>query len=562
MTYSLRHSHFLLAIGVLLALPPSSPAQTATPVSVDAILKSQGLAAAYNPVLLDYLLSEGRTRLRPAQQKQAVEQLVTRFRHEMTVTGTEQVLASAATLGGVFGSGVSGEGLADGAASVWAGWVQAALVLTRAGYKADTVPFFERCIATFPYDSLRSDCAVGLFLADPSRAFAFLLESLERRDADSNRVALRLLGLLAGDKACPPDKRTLAVEAIIGKTQGMMNTSLFSAAIEGLMLAKDPRAIAPLQKLTGGLGKAQAVTRLAKRALLLTFKDTSVLPSLEKDVKGGLVQSDDDVAFAGLLLIEGQYDAGFTWAQEKLTKKPGGLMKLRKKGDDDGLADIAWALIERGGPKALPVLKAALPVRKPDEWLSTYIAIGLLRRGDTSGIDIARASLTNPKWLASRLRAAEALSLHGDLSGVAALEKMTAEKGLGSKAADMALGRYRSAADVKAAVAYSLALIDKPAAVSALTRLLADESPDVRTAAAYSLAAMKTATAIEGLVGAIAVDYGKSAGRVRSPEVQAHVLRRALARAPKDSRVIAMARQAVTSEWLTVRFLGLTALGS
>jgi hypothetical protein len=533
--------------------------QNAAPATVAAILKSQGLSNAYNPVLLEYLLREGRPKLRAADHKQAVDQLVTRFRQEMTVTGTEQVMASAATLGGVFSSGVVGEGLADGAASVWAGWVQAALVMTRAGYKADTIPFFERCMATFPYEGLRRDCAVGLFLADSNRAFTFLLGQLERRDTEMNQLALRLLGLLAGDKACPPDKRTKAVEAIIAKTDGMMNTSLFSAAIDGLMLARDRRAIEPLKKLTGGFGKSTEVKRLAKRALLLTFKDTSVLPDLEKEVKGGMTKSDEGVMFAGSLLIEGGYDAGYVWAREKLAKKPGGVSKLFNKEDPNALADIAWVLIERGGAKSIPVLQAAVPVRKPDEFITAYMAIGLLRLGDKSAIEIVRASLTNKKWLATRLRAAEALAKAGDLSGIAALDAMVQDKSLGSKAADLALGRFRSASDVKSAVAYSLATIDKPGSVPVLINLLSDNSADVRTAAAYSLASMKTPTAIEGLSKAIGLDYGKSAGRVRGPEVEAHVLRVALARFPKDARTTAMARQAVKSEWLSVRFLGLVA---
>lgn len=540
---------------------PTTDAQAPAPGSLDAILKSQGLSDAYNPVLLEYLLLEGRPRLSPTQHTQAVAQLVARFRQEMTTTGTEQVLTSAATLGGVFASGVVGEGLAAGGASIWAGWVKAALVLTRAGFKAETIPFFERCIATFPYPSLRTDCAVGLFLADQPRAFTFLLGHLERRDTEMNQLALRLLGLLAGDKACAPEKRTVAVDALIARTQGLMNTSLFPAAIEGLMLARDRRAIEPLQKLTGGFGKSTEVKRLAKRALLLTFQDASVLPDLEKEVRGGMTKSDDGVLFAGALLIEGGYDAGFAWAREKLTKSSGGVSKMFKPADKTAYDDIAWVLVERGGAKAIPVLQAAVQARKPDDWLTAYMAIGLLRRGEASAIEIVRSSLTNKNWLNTRLRAAEALAAHGDASGIATLQALVADGSLASKAADLALGRYRNAADVRMAVAYSLAVIDKPAAVPMLIALLGDTSADVRTAAAYSLAAMKTPTAIDGLSRAVALDYGKAGGRARGPEVQAHVLRTALSRFPRDPRTATMAREAARSEWLSVRFLGLAASG-
>jgi hypothetical protein len=306
-------------------------------------------------------------------------------------------VASLATLAGILAPGVVGRGLAEGAGSVWAQWVDAAHLLTRAGYKEITLPFYENCIERYPYDSLRESCAVGLATADPARAFDVLMGFAEKGikgNADLGRISLRLLGLLASAKTCPPDRRDAAVEALIKRTEGILNAIFSTAAIDGLVLAKDPRAIEPLRKMTKGLGRNEDVERAAKRGLLIGFKDDSIVPQLEKDMKGGFGKEDDDKFFAGALLIEGGYDSGFAWARERLTKKKGGLLKFKDKSRDE-LADIVGVLVHKGGPKAVAVLQAALPVRKPDEWLTAYVAIGLLELGDQTGIEIARAALGN-----------------------------------------------------------------------------------------------------------------------------------------------------------------------
>ena len=93
MSRTLRFAAIPFLVAVLLLTPAErivvAAPQNAAPATVDAILKAQSLSNAYNPVLLEYLLAEGRPKLRAAQHKQAVDQLVARFRQEMTVTGTE-----------------------------------------------------------------------------------------------------------------------------------------------------------------------------------------------------------------------------------------------------------------------------------------------------------------------------------------------------------------------------------------------------------------------------------------------------------------------------------------
>ncbi len=546
--------------------PPKPPAvkEAAKPPSkpdpVRAVLDTGELARAYNPVLLNYLLEEGRPRLPKEQHRLAVDQLVTRFKQELDIRPGEQVAASAVALGGLLFGGAVGSGLRSGAADVWGDWVDSGLLLARAGYKEDVVPFFENCIENYPFDSMREKCTRGLAMVDSERAFEVLMR-LEKKDANQEvkGAALRLLGYQAGLPDCPKVRHDQIVDTLIERTQGFMNVVFSVAAIDGLTQARDPRAIEPLRKMTKGYSRTEAVARAAKRALLIGYKDETLVPVLEKDMKGGFGKEDDDKFFAAALLIEGGYDSGFAWAREQLTKKKGGLLKI-KKGNTELLDEIVWVLVNRGDKaRSIPVLQAALPVRKPTEWLSAYIAVGLLDLGDATGMEIARQALQNKKWLSTRLEAAEGLAAHGDLSGVPVLKELTEDRSFLKQMGDAALSQYHNPDDLRIAVAGSLADMDRPEGVDLLLELLANKSDEVRTAAAYALGRMQNPRAIEGLSRGLGVDYGKQGARERSPVVRAHLLRMAVLHFGQHQETRAMLARAAEQEYLSVKFLALVA---
>ena len=264
---------------------PAQPAAavTAAESPIDSFLKTRVLEQSYNPVLLRYLLEEGKAKLTPAQHKAALDQVVARFRVEVDVKPSSQVAASLAALAGIVTPGVVGEGIAEGAGSVWEAWVDAANLLVRAGYAQDALPFLRSCVTTNPYPELRSRCTVGLAAANPAEAFTTLMALTGKgNQADVTNSALRLLGDLAGAEGCPPEQKDAAIKELTARTQGMMNNIYYEAAIEGLARARDPRGIEPIRKLTGGIN-ANEVKRAAKRALLLTFKDAATLESVRKD---------------------------------------------------------------------------------------------------------------------------------------------------------------------------------------------------------------------------------------------------------------------------------------
>jgi HEAT repeat protein len=542
------------------------PAPKATPAPakaepagdpVSAMLKSRALAGAYNPVLLAFLLEEGRPKLPPEMHKQAVDQLVERFKAEIDVRPAAQATAALASLAGLLAPGAVGAGIAEGAGSVWASWVDAAVLLARAGYIDETIPFLENCLKTNPYPSLQARCASALTAANPGRALEILMGLM--KDQPSEEVVnstLRLLGDVAGTEGCPQDQKDAAVQELIKRTQGMMNSSYNVAAIDGLVSSKDARAVEPIRKMTGGM-RTDEVKRAAKRALLLGFKDSAVVESLKKDMKGGLMKNEQDKFVAGTLLIEAGHDAGFAWAQEQLTKKKGGFFKS----DDqtDSTPDIVSALVTYGGAKAVPVLQAAIQKGKPAEWLTAFMAIGLLELGDKSAIEIARSALNNTGWTHTRLRAAEALAKHGDLSGVVVLKAMAADPNFLKKATDVATGRSIDHGALREAIAGSLGRMNHADCVPLLTALLDDKSADVRTAAAFALARITDAAALDALPKALDADYGKDGARARTPEVRAHLVRTAAARFPKDPRTTGLLQKAAQSELATVRFLALVA---
>src|SRR5258708_22942207 len=111
--------------------------------SVQAMIDAHELQGAYNPVLLSYLTEEGRAKLSEAQRKAVLEQLVAGFRQQAKITPGAQATAAVATLAGLLTNGTVSQGISECAAQVWSLWVDAALLLQKAGYKDDSSDVFE-----------------------------------------------------------------------------------------------------------------------------------------------------------------------------------------------------------------------------------------------------------------------------------------------------------------------------------------------------------------------------------------------------------------------------------
>jgi HEAT repeat protein len=556
---ALRVTSIILSAGVPLLSAPVAPG-LATPAgdTVQTMLDARALQGAYNPVLLSFLVEEGRSKLTEAQRKAALEQLVAAFKGQAKITPGAQVTASMATLAGLVTKGAVSEGLSEGAAEVWRSWVDAAFILQKAGYKEESAAFFENCVQNFPYETLRARCASGLAAADPDKALTVLVGLLDTKKYGNevNQAALPMLGDLAATPGLPQEKKDAAIEELTKRTQGLMNKTLNAAAVEGLIRSQDSRAVETIRKFTKGMLADQELKRRALRGLLLTYNDAGALEALQKELKGGFMKEPKERIWAVLILIEGGQQAGYDWALQYVTGK--------KKGDIDFSDELVQAMIDKGGDLSKDTLAKILASGKTGEWLSAWIAIGLLDLGDESHAELVRGALANKNWPYTRLRAAVALSRHKDYSGLPVLKILSDPQttpGLWRSAAESIFkGNDKPDPDaMRSAVARALGSIDTPDVVPILASLLDDHSVRVRLSAAYALVGMKDAAALDGLAHAFDVDYGKEEGRSRSPEVKATIVRASALRFEQDSRTRTLLKKAGDSDIVSVKFLALAA---
>lgn len=568
---------------------PAEPAPAKTPAAVETaaapiaglqpLLDSKALAGDYNGVVVDFLVEEGRNRLSPEQRKQALDQLVASLKEKAHVSKDEQLTMSLGVLTGIGMGAVRDDIVADAGSDVessyasdWNSWIDAAFQLVHAGYKEEAADFFEFGMKCIPYPEMQARCVKGLALARPDGAYDFLMGTLKNPDTDRINVALRLLGFLASDPHLAREKRDAIIDKLTEFSQGVLHASSYRAAIYGLDVAGDPRAVTPLSRFKKGFSVASDDRRAALRSLLLTYKDTSVVDILKGMTKGGLMTLNNawDNFYAGSLLIEAGDEAGFAWAQKQLAQVRKSFLASDK--DPDLRPDIVRVLVKHGGDRGRKVLAETVDLYRDDQWLKTWMAVGLLELRDRSKIDLVRKSLENPEWDYTAVRMVEALAKNGDASGLPVLgalisrrpPKKTAGLQLLSALAgqpDTTKDENRRLADLRIQIARALARINRPDGVPLLRSLLKDENVYVRSTAAVALTEMTVPDALDGLVEATGGDYGTIAGRSRNPEVWAHVLRLAAMRFPADPRTGLMLGACAGSPCPSVRFLAIALAG-
>jgi HEAT repeat protein len=579
----------LLTLGLCAALLPAAlVAQT-----IDGILESGKLETAYNPVLLDYLLEEGADDLPEAKRKAALDQLVTALKQDIEITPEEQktaaMLAASAAMAQLLGGDDASElGAAAGDATydVWRGWVDSAMTLQRAGYTAEAEAFFEKCIEIYPYSDLRGRCAIGLAAGKPDEAVARLMALTESSDNATINAALRLLGNLAGSDGFPATTRSTVVTRLTEFTGGLKKASYGEAACDGMVRTGDPAVVPTLQKLGQGMMNSDFF-RCARRGLLLTFDDMSVVPLLEKQLGGGKFSTTEpwDRFFAATLLMEGGVESGYAWAREEFAKagaqkggKAKGFMKkmMATEKEVDFKPALVNALVRIGGDRARQALAEAKGLVEAGTWIETWIAIGLLELGDATHIDLVRQALGNPEWEFTAVRVATALAKNGDYSGVPALASLydRAAQGLEPETARGVVAFLGGAGDLYMAdrgerkdrlvrlrrqIADAMATIDRPESTPVLETILDAPEDAVRSSAAYALARMSDPSAAGGLAKAIGFDYGKTGNASRNPAVHAHLVRRAAAAHGGSAGAKAVFATAKGSPFTSVQFLALAA---
>lgn len=562
---------------VAVATPEPAPLRSVPPAAsadLQKLLDQKALQNDYNGIVVDFLVGEGRNSLAPAQRKEALDQLVAALKAKTQVSKDEQLFTALGALVGMGMGAMNDDVLSDAGsdvessyASEYASWVNAAFKLVHAGYPEEAADFFEYGLQYIPYPGIKARCVKGLAVARPAKAFDFLMSQTAAPGIEEQNTALRLLGWLAADPNLPDDKRQAIIDKLTEFSQGMLHASHYGAAIYGLDIARDPRAIPALSRFKGGLGIASEDKRPALRSLLLTYDDKSVLDILRGMTKGGLMTLNNpwDNLYAATALIQYGDQNGLDWADRTLAKTKKGFMDA--KDAPDQRPETVRILVKYAGEKGRAILAQNVDKYQDSNWLKTWIATGMLELGDTSKIDLVRASLNNPEWDYTAVRITEALARHGDYSGLTALrqliEKRPPQKSTGMAILGALAGKKdntkeekRRLENLRIQIANALARINRPECVPLLQTLLLDEDPYVRSSAALALTEMTIPEALGGLMTGMDIDYGTVDGKSRNPEVQAHLARMAAMRFADNPQTAEIIRKAGSKPSPSVQFLG------
>ena len=546
----------IAASGAALALQGGVAAAQDT---VESVLESGKLAEAYNPVLLNFLLHEGKDTLPEAQRKQAIDQLVTALKANLNITQGAETTAEIADLAGQILGGDIGSAVRGASYDIWDEWVDSADTLLAAGYKEDAVSFYESCAQKHHLGAnISSRCALGLAKSDPAKAFEIVMEMAEQGNEGRKKTGLVNLGRLAASPDCPDEQKVAAIERLVKSTGGLDKATYGGAAVQGLIYTKDERAVEPLKNVAeGGMfsGAGEDTKQLAQRGLLLTFDDRSMVEKIAKKMKGGMMSTNTpaDQFWAASILIQAGEEQGYEWALETLKKKQkGGMFSLGKKGEKDYFGDTLWLLVRTGGDRAKAVFTEAIEKGQGKDERKALLAIGLARIGDASQLERVKQALTQDKWgPAYRWQAAISLAKHDDYSGIPVLAELaTAEK-------NKKLQIFPE--DLRPDVAWALGEIDHADGVPILVGLLSDEDEAARRAAAYALLRMTDLAALDGLPAALGVDFGKVDGRSRNPQLWASLVRRSVAKFSGEEKAKAVCEKGAQSDYLSVKFLSLVA---
>lgn len=560
---------------------------TAFPESTDDLLKAKQLQSSYNPVVLDFLLNEGKSALPEAQRKEAIDQLVTALKQDIVITPEEQKAASLLVAGAAMAELLGGSNsrelgsMTDDATwQIWNGWVDSAITLEKAGYRDEAIAFYQKCIDIYPYSDLKGRCAIALAGAKPDESVSRLMALTKDPDPQVAGRSLLLLGQLAGSDGFPAEKRTEIIKSITSFTSGMKKATYGEWACHGLVATGDAAVVPTLQSLSKGMMNADFYA-CSRRGLLLTFNDKSVVPLLSKTLQGGMMSTSkpgDKLSAAGLLIEAGE-DAGYTWASQQLTAKKASTMKKFMATSSDDTFDFKPSTVSllAGGKreKSLPVLTTGFDAAAAGSWIQTWIAIAMLELGDKSHIDLVKASMSVPEWDFTAVRAAEALARNGDYSGIGALgpvydralagtessagaELLALVSGSGSEYSMDREAKLARLTRLRVQIADVLGEMNRADAVPLLEKMLADPAASVRVAAAHSLTSMTDKAAARGLAKAYDVDYGKSGSGSRNPVMQAAIVRAAGVRFPGDPATKTLLASAAKSSYPSVKFMALT----
>lgn len=515
---------FLIPILVLVVAPAAlGPTARAADPLTD-LLESGALAKAYSPVLLGYLLREGKAAVPDAVRTKAIEQLVTGLKQDLAAQRYAYYEVSADDLDNVE-------------------------TLVAAGFKAEAIAFLEDCVSHASFGSRRA-CTTRLAKTQPEKAFALLMAMADSGVEGEKKAGLINIGYFAAGPACTEEQRTAIIEKLVANTEGFASR-FAEAAVDGLVVSKDARAAETLRTFTTGMFHGDSVKQAAQRGLLLNFEDQGAGDLVAKSLKGGMLGSKPVVQLwaAETLMLAGD-DRGYQWATETLAAKRKGGMLSMSKGEFDPFRDTLNFLLVQPGERPARVFRDALAKAKGGDQREALLAIALAKRGDAGELARVRDALGQKKWDDRyRTEAAIALAHHGDYSGLPVLEELLHKEGGVFKKVDTE--------GLREDVAQALGEIDNEAGVPMLVGLLGDSEASTRRDAAYALLVMKDPAALGALDVALGTDFGATKEGSYTMQIHARILRRVLAVFAESPGAVAIWQKGAENPSAAVRFLAL-----
>ncbi len=455
------------------------------------------------------------------------------------------------------------------AATQWAELAdfEAAAVLAKWGHEGVAEAFFEHCLRTSVVEEIYLRCARSLTVTQPQKTLDILLDTAKNGLGAVGERATLALGDLVAEPEWPPESKQAAFDYLAAGTGGLKKMVRGPAAIRALVRTRRPDAVPHLQKLTKGMVNA-GMRHEARRALLVGFGDTSILPRIEKSLQGKTIlaaaSGSTDSLESALILIEAGVASGFDWAARPSTIR-----------ESEGRLRLIDALAVAGGPEAITALNEywthlSTSRSKRDQRDLPWVALALLEAGDPVHADVVERHLDHPDWVFLVPRMAAALARGGTSADVVSALAGAYQKILrGLTGLDIALeilggnpASLISEKEMRRARAQwgKVAIIDTldeqggDEAAKVLADIVADEDRVVAASAALALVHSDTPEASRYWRALLARDFD-SEGMPRNEAIRAELALAAAGRAASDPLAAELLAELAASSDLSVSLL-------
>lgn len=610
----------VVALGVWLA-PLAGSAET-----LDELLASRALESVAHPIAAEFLAGEGAGALNEQRKATAITQLKRSLERQtnpltLTMRGAGAVMntpsmqrmqesARGTMAGGLLRSvaGIGGGGaevdpdqvsreMQQAMAEPWVRGIGAARALAALGDAEAAARFYVACLQMLDEQWAPTSCLEDIIALGPRRAEVLLTWMLNNAAelsqsspfaaslgdafgddeqgasgaAQLTSAALEGLGALIGGGRMESAARERAFAALLRHAAAPDNEGYRLGLAEGLARSKDPRAVAPLEKLSERRNSLD-VRQAAVRGLAVGFSDEDAIKALRRELDG----NDDELSLrAAQVLYELADEAAFEWAVDVITAR-----RTANAGGADVRGQVVRDLVELGGEPSREALRAALAEGSRNDWIEAWVAVGLLELGDEQVVAEVEAALTTDDWdldprgvrsiwraIKPFLAYATQLAMSGGTSAVSSSEQLRQVTSLIGNAVTSERSRHLTklgqreslTAQLRWQAADAIGKAQPEGSVRMLQALLADSTPGVQASAALALARSSETAALPLLESAYDTALTADQSLPHLPELRATLVRAAVLHSRTAPATQALLTKAQTDPDAGVRLIALAA---